>query len=172
MTIIEFARAFLHDTPIGVVVTDGQPSRPGPVILYANPAFGALTGRDAGELVGLTPRFMQGRETRRAALDDFARTLAAGERYHGYLTNYRGDGAKYRAEIDCRPLRSPDGTVGHFISFEREVVRRVGRPASGPSGRYEPVSVSNDLLTGPLRALNVFVGDRALPEAADKLLSL
>lgn len=156
MNIVEFARAFLHEEPVGIVVTDAQPSQPGPVILYANPAFGVLTGRNVDELVGLTPRFMQGRETRRSALDDYARALVAGERYHGYLTNYRGDGTKYRVEIDCRPLRGRDGRIEHFISFEREIVRRVGRPASGPAGRYEPVSVSNALLTAPIRALGVF----------------
>ena len=156
MTIVELARAFLHDASVGVVVTDAQPSQPGPVILYANPAFGVLTGRNADELVGLTPRFMQGRETRRSSLDDFGRALAAGERFHGYLTNYRGDGTKYRVEIDCRPLRGSDGRIEHFMSFEREVVRRLGRPASGPAGRYEPVSVSNELLNGALRALAVF----------------
>ncbi|WP_165361530.1 PAS domain-containing protein [Lichenibacterium ramalinae] len=156
MNVIELARAFLDDAPIGIVITDAQPAKPGPIILYANAAFGALTGRDVDGLIGLTPRFMQGRETRRSSLDDFARALAGGDRYHGYLTNYRGDGSKYRVEIDCRPLRGADGQVEHFLSFEREVVRRVGRPASGSAGRYEPTSVSNDLLTAPLRALGAF----------------
>lgn len=157
MDIVELARAFLQEAPIGVVITDAQPSKPGPVILYANPAFGLMTGRSVDDVIGLTPRFMQGRETRRSSLDDFGRALAAGVRFHGYLTNYRADGTKYRVEIDCRPLRGADGRIDHFMSFEREVVRRVGRPASGPAGRYEPVSVSNDLLTSSFRALNLFV---------------
>ena len=161
MNIIELARAFLHNAPVGIVVTDALPSKPGPFILYANSAFGVLTGRDVNELIGLTPRFMQGRETRRSSLDDFARALMAGERYHGYLTNYRGDGSKYRVEIDCRPIRGSDGRIEHFVSFEREVIRRIGRLASGSAGRYEPTSVSNDLLTDPLRALGAFSDDKA-----------
>lgn len=156
MNIIDFARAFLHEAPIGVVVTDARPSEPGPVILYANPAFGVLTGQNVDDVIGLSPRFMQGRETRRSSLDDFRRALVAGERFHGYLTNYRADGNKYRVEIDCRPLQGLDGQVNYFIAFEREVVRRLGRPASGPAGRYEPVILSNELLTPALRALSVF----------------
>lgn len=163
MMIVEFVRAFLDAAPVGIVITDAQPRLPGPTILYANPAFGRLTGRNVPEIIGLTPRFMQGRETRRASLDAFARTLEAGERFHGYLTNYRADGEKYRAEIDCRPLRDPQGTVGCFISFEREVTRRIGRPAQGSAGRYDPVSVSNDLLTGPLIVLGVFSNSRNSP---------
>lgn len=89
-------------------------------------------------------------------LDGFRRALATGERFHGYLTNYRADGAKYRVEIDCRPLRAASGLVEGFVSFEREVVRRIGRPSGGAAGRYEPRVTSNDLLTGVLRTLAIF----------------
>lgn len=82
--------------------------------------------------------------------------LFAGARFHGYLTDHRGDGSKYRVEIDCRPTCGRDGRVEYFMSFERDVVRRVGRPAPGFAGRYEPLTVSNDLLTGPTRALGAF----------------
>lgn len=156
MTIVEFVRVFLHDAPVGVLITNADPEFPGPTILYANPALGRLVGRDPEDIVGQSPRFMQGKETRRETLDAFHRALAAGERFHGYLTNYRGDGSKYRAEVDCRPCRDTNGTVFAFIAFEREVTRRLGRPAAGQAGRYEPASVSNELLTEPLRAMTVF----------------
>jgi len=156
MTIIEFIRAFADDTPVAVVITDTVLESPGPTILYANPAFGALTGRDCTTIVGLTPRFMQGRETRRATLDAFHQALAANKPFHGFLSNYRPDGTRYRVEIDCRPLLSASGKVEHFIAFEREVVRRLGRPALSRAGRYVPAHVSNALLTDALRSMNVF----------------
>jgi len=156
MTAFELIRALAHDADIGVLVTDAMVDVPGPTILYANPAFGRLVGRDLGDVIGRSPRFMQGRETRRATLDAFHRALSSGERFHGYLTNYRADGAKYRAEIDCRPLRAADGRIENFVSFEREVLRRIGRPSVGGSGRYEPAHESKTLLTGPARALAVF----------------
>ncbi|MCJ2052623.1 histidine kinase, partial [Methylobacterium sp. J-070] len=76
--------------------------------------------------------------------------------FHGYLTNYRADGTRYRAEIDCRPLRSADGRIENFVSFEREVVRRVGRPAMSADGRYESISVGDDMLAGVLQELALF----------------
>ncbi|MDV2986188.1 UNVERIFIED_CONTAM: PAS domain-containing protein [Methylobacteriaceae bacterium AG10] len=159
MTIVELVKAFMDDSPVAVVVTDGNLEPPGPTILYANAAFGQLTGHDLAEAVGQNPRIMQGRETRRTKLDAFHQALAAGNRFHGFLTNYRADGTKYRVEIDCRPIASGNGTVEHFISFQREVIRRLGRPTSGVKGRYVPGSVSNDLLTNSLRAMDVFNGD-------------
>ena len=156
MTALELIRALAHDATVGIVVTDTLIEAPGPTILYANAAFEFLVGRSLDDILGQSPRFMQGRETRRTALDAFRRALASGERFHGYLTNYRPDGSKYRVEIDCRPLRAADGRVESFVAFQREVVRRIGRPASSAAGRYEPTSVSNDSLTGALRALAVF----------------
>lgn len=156
MTALELIRAMAGDTTIGIVVTDAVIEPPGPTIVFANTAFGHLVGRDLPEIIGQSPRFMQGRETRRETLDTFHRSLTAGERFHGYLTNSRGDGTKYRAEIDCRALRTADGHIENFVSFEREVVRRIGRPVANAIGRYEPASVSNDSLTETLRALAVF----------------
>lgn len=156
MMVLDLIRAFAEDAPVGIVVTDVAIDPPGPIIRYANPAFSCLVGRDLDEIVGQSPRFMQGKETRRETLDTFRRALAAGERFHGYITNYRGDGTKYRAEIDCRPFRDASGRIENFVAFEREVIRRLGRPASGAAGRYEPVSAGGDPLTGALQALSVF----------------
>ena len=156
MTAFELIRALAHDATVGIVVTDTMIDLPGPTILYANAAFGRLVGRDLCDIVGQNPRFMQGRETRQETLDTFHRALASGERFHGYLANYRADGTKYRAEIDCRPLRAADGRIEHFVSFEREVLRRLGRPVGSAAGRYEPAVVSNDALMAALRSLDLF----------------
>lgn len=156
MTAFELIRALAQDAAVGIVVTDAALAPPGPTIVYANMAFGLLVGRSLNDIVGRSPRFMQGKETRRTTLDAFHRALAAGERFHSYLTNYRADGTKYRIEIDCRPLHASGGQIENFVAFEREVVRRIGRPATSAAGRYEPASVNNASFTGALRALGVF----------------
>ncbi|MCJ2084644.1 PAS domain-containing protein [Methylobacterium sp. E-005] len=156
MMALDLIRALAEDAPIGIVVTDATIDSPGPIIRYANPAFACLVGRSLKEILGQSPRFMQGQETREETLATFKRALATGERFHGYLTNYRGDGTKYRAEIDCRPLHSSEGRIEHFVSFEREVIRRVGRPAPGTAGRYQSAGTGGAPLTSALRALSLF----------------
>ncbi|WP_409564270.1 PAS domain-containing protein [Methylobacterium sp. J-076] len=156
MTFVELVHAFLGEAAVAVVVTDAQLDRPGPTILYANAAFGRLTGRDHIEVIGMRPCFMQGKETRRVTLDAFHHALSAGRRFHAFLTNYRPDGTRYRVEIDCRPFRGVDGRLVAFIAFQREVIRRVGRPTSGEGGRYASRDSSNNLLAHHLRAMRVF----------------
>jgi PAS domain S-box-containing protein len=156
MTFLEVIRAFAHDSAVAVVITNATVEKPGPIIRYANDAFGRLVGRPVAEVIGHSPRFMQGRETRRPVLDTFAQSLLAGERFHGYLTNYRGDGTKYVVEIDCRPLRNAQGGVEYFLAFEREVARRRGRPWGGVQSRYEPTKISNASLASEIRTLDVF----------------
>lgn len=156
MTPLELIKALAQDISVGVLVTDTRLEVPGPGIIYANKALGDLVGRSPADLPGLSPRFMQGRETRRPTLDAFAQALRAGERFHGFLTNYRADGSKYVAEIDCRPLRDTSGDLTHFVAFEREVVRRRGRPFRGLGGRFEPLRLSNASLAPALQTLGVF----------------
>lgn len=163
MTPLELIRALAQDISVGVLITDANIEDPGPGIIYANKAFGDLVGRSPADLLGLSPRFMQGRKTRRPILDSFAQALRAGARFHGYLTNYRADGSKYVAEIDCRPLHDTIGNLAHFVAFEREVVRRRGRPFLGARGRFDPLIASDNSLTPGLQSLGVFEKAPAAP---------
>ena len=43
-----------------VVITPAELDRPGPEIVYANPAFQAMTGYAQEELLGRSPRLLQG----------------------------------------------------------------------------------------------------------------
>lgn len=159
MTIIELLSVFAEEAPVAVLATDTLLEEPGPRVVYANAAFGALTGHDPQAILGRSPRFMQGRETRRPALDAFGAALAAGRRFHGYLANYRRDGSRYLVEIDCRPVREGEGPIRHYVAFQREVARRRGRPAGKSFARYEPLTVTDEALPAPLRAFGIFSGE-------------
>ena len=59
MTVIELAMAFAGAAPVGIVITDARLNPPGPIILYANEAFGRLTGRSIHESVGQSRRLIE-----------------------------------------------------------------------------------------------------------------
>ena len=116
--------AALEQAADAVVITDGGLDRPGPTIHYVNRAFEEMTGWGRDEVVGRTPRIMQGAMTDRAELDRMRRALGAGRPYRGELLNERKDGTPYVVEVDVAPLRGPGGAVTGFVSTQRDVTDR------------------------------------------------
>jgi PAS domain S-box-containing protein len=113
--------AAFQQLPAPLVMTTAQLDRPGPVIVAANAAFSRLTGYGIEELLGQTPRLLQGPLTNRAVLDELRQRAAAGERFVGQATNYRKDGSTYTVEWCIDPIRGAEGTVTHFIAVQREI---------------------------------------------------
>ena len=96
-------------------------SRPGPLIVYANPAFSRLTGYSVAEAIGRSPRFLQGDGTSRGTLDRIAARLRAGEAVHEKVLNYAKNGAPYWLDLRIVPLRDATGAITHFAAIERDV---------------------------------------------------
>lgn len=139
MTVVELVRLFAEPLETAVVLTDVDLERPGPTVLYVNPAFARMSGYAGSDIVGASPRLLQGPGTRRELTRLVARRLRAEGRFHGVLENYRNSGEAYLCELDVRPLLGSDRQPLAFIAFEREVVRRRGRPSGNGSRRYTPV---------------------------------
>lgn len=117
---------------VAIVVTDGALAEPGPTILYVNPAFERMTGYDASELLGATPRLMQGPRTSLAARKAIAKALRAGQRHTTVMVNYRKSGEPYHCEIDLFPIVSASGELVNVVALEREMDRRPGRRPARP----------------------------------------
>ena len=108
-----------------VIITGPALDAPGPRIEYVNPAFERMTGYAAEEVIGQTPRILQGPATDRETLDDVRRHLAAGESVAGRTTvNYRKNGTPYWVEWNITPVRGPDGAVQHWVSVQRDVTEQ------------------------------------------------
>lgn len=109
----------------GIVITSTDMDRPGPLIVYVNPAFEAMTGWRADEVIGRSPRFLQGPETDRAALSAMRGPLSRGETWRGCATNYRKDGTPFVMEWSIAPVRGNGGAVTHYIAVQKDVTRRL-----------------------------------------------
>ncbi|PHY12600.1 histidine kinase [Caulobacter sp. B11] len=115
------------DSETAVVVTDGELSHPGPTILYVNGAFERMTGYSRAELVGRTPRLLQGEKTSLATRRTLGRALRQGKRMKVALINYRKSGEPYRCEVEVFPILDRDGVLINAVALEREVRRGPGR---------------------------------------------
>lgn len=96
----------------------------GPQIVYVNAALTCMSGYTAEEVLGKTPRILQGEETSRTQLDRIRTALQVGLPIRTELINYRKNGSKYWVEINLVPIRDQAGKITHFVSVQRDVTDR------------------------------------------------
>ena len=103
-----------------VVITDAELDLPGPRILFVNTAFTKMTGYTGEEVLGQTPRILQGPLTNRQMLDELRAKLTRGENFEGQTINYRKDGTPYYINWSISPLRNAQGQITHYVSVQRD----------------------------------------------------
>jgi PAS domain S-box-containing protein len=117
-------RAAIEASSEAILITSADLDHPGPRIEYANPAFTLMTGYEAHEVLGRTPRFLQGPQTDQDVLDRMRGALTSGERFQGEAVNYRKDGSTYTVEWLISPVRDGDGRITRWISAQRDITER------------------------------------------------
>ena len=109
----------------------------GPVIQRCNPAFCAMTGYTEEELIGQSPRILQGPDTDRKVIDQLTRKIRAGEFFEGSTFNYRKDGGSYIVEWNISPVRDADGAIVAYISIQRDITVRFSAERAAEEARNQ-----------------------------------
>jgi PAS domain S-box-containing protein len=107
-----------------VVITSPDLDPPGPRIAYVNPAFTRLTGYAPAEVIGQTPRILQGPKTERRELDRMRAELSGTGHFAGEAVNYRKDGSEYVNDWRVTAVRDEAGRVVFWVSIQRDVTER------------------------------------------------
>ncbi|MEX2574269.1 MAG: PAS domain S-box protein [Balneolaceae bacterium] len=107
-----------------IIITELELKAPGPRIVYVNEGFTRMTGYGREEVVGKTPRILQGEKTDRAVLDKLKKRLQAGQPFFGHTVNYRKDGSEFVNQWDIHPLADKNGLVSHWVSYQHDVTER------------------------------------------------
>ena len=96
----------------GMVITDALGA-----IQYVNPAFTALTGYPAEEVLGKNPRLLKSGRHSPAFYAELWSTLLSGRVWHGEVTNRRKDGALYDEEMRIAPVCDEQGVTTGKVVF-------------------------------------------------------
>lgn len=114
----------VNDATESVLITDSELDRPGPHIVYANPGFQAMTGYRPEDVIGASPRILQGADTDAALLDELRTLLAGGDSFFGETVNYRKDGTPFVNEWSISPVHDDSGEVTHYVAVQRDITER------------------------------------------------
>jgi PAS domain S-box-containing protein len=117
--------AILDAASESIIVTGADLESPGPTILYVNPAFELMTGWTAEQIVGKSPRLLQGEKTDHSVFKGMRKALRRGDRWEGQAVNYRRDGTEFVMEWSITPLKDATGRTTHFVAVQRDVSARV-----------------------------------------------
>jgi PAS domain S-box-containing protein len=101
----------------------------GPKIVYVNDAFERRTQFSREEILGKTPRMLQGVNTSRSELNRIRLSLERMEPVRAQLTNYQKDGGEYSIELEIAPVFDRNGRCTHFVAIERDITERLALEA-------------------------------------------
>lgn len=112
----------------GVLITEAEPSGPeGRKVLYVNPAFTKLTGYKLEEIVGKTPKILQGPRTDDEAIKEMSMALKKWEPCELSLINYRKNGEEFWMKLSMTPVADDKGWYTHWVAIERDATSLVLR---------------------------------------------
>ena len=91
-TSIEMLKVLAENSFDSILITDSSSEGK---IIYANKSFKKLTGHDPKEVIGETPRILQGVGTDKKVIDRLAIALKSGKKFEGKAINYKKDGTPF-----------------------------------------------------------------------------
>lgn len=112
----------IHAVTQGILITD--PSLPDDPIIFASPGFERLTGYVATEVLGQNSRFLQGKDTDPAAVDELRDAIRDGRPCTVALINYRKDGTPFWNELSIAPVRDHTGKLTQFVGVQTDITQR------------------------------------------------
>jgi len=112
--------AALEAAANGVVITDKDAT-----IIWANPAFGRLTGYSPEEAVGNNPNKLTNSGIQNKEFYQKMWTnLLTGQPWRGELVNKRKDGSLYYEELSIAPVKNDAEEITHFIGIKEDITVR------------------------------------------------
>ncbi|PJD96843.1 MAG: hypothetical protein CK426_01850 [Legionella sp.] len=119
-------KSILDQTNDVVIVTEADElDEPlGPKIIYVNQSFTKLTGYTEAEVLGKTPRILQGEKTDKNTLKQIRIALEKKETIYVELLNYAKDQTEYWLAFTIIPIKNSKGKVKYFAAIESDITAR------------------------------------------------
>lgn len=122
LRLLEICVARMNDI---LMITEARPyDEPGPRIVFVNDAFERYTEYSRAEVIGKSPRFLQGPKTAQKELHRLRRALELKVPVSTTVINYKKSGAEFWMEMEIVPVSDNGGSVTHFMAIQRDITEK------------------------------------------------
>ena len=113
---LSLLQALAENSFDSILITDASAKG---IIIYANKAFRKLTGHNPAEVIGKTPRILQGPGTDPKVISKLSNALKNGKRFEGKAINYKKDGTPFIMYWRVLPIKV-SGKIIAWVAIQRE----------------------------------------------------
>ena len=108
-----------------VVITEAEPiDENGPRIIYVNEAFTRMTGYEPEDVIGLTPRILQGAKTDKDQMRQLKASMKKWQAHELTTINYKKNGEEFWVNFSVCPVQNESGRYTHWIAIERDITKQ------------------------------------------------
>ena len=113
---LQLAATVFENTSEGIMITDRDGR-----ILSTNPAFTAITGFAADEVLGQNPRILQSGIQTRDFYDAMWRSITGTGHWQGEIVNRRKNGEAYTQWLNINAVKDGSGRVSHYVGVTFDI---------------------------------------------------
>jgi len=119
---LKFAHRIINSSTDAILICEADPiDEPGPRIVYVNKTFERETGYTAEEVIGKTPRILQGPKTDVAARGRMREAFKKWQPIKEDLLNYKKNGEEFWVSLSIFPIANESGWFTHWISIQHNI---------------------------------------------------
>ncbi|MBK8026980.1 MAG: PAS domain S-box protein [Chloroflexi bacterium] len=116
---LELLQAAVEHSTEALMITDLTPQ-----VVFANPAFAAITGYRVEDIIGTNPLLMLDPQADMSTLQELVDKVASGLPFTADLTTIRKQGGVMHLEWSSAPIRNASGEIVQYVTVLRDTTER------------------------------------------------
>ncbi len=119
---LKLLETVIINTTDAVVITEAFPfENPGPKIIYVNDSYYKMTGYRREEIIGKTPRILQGVNTDKNELQRLKKAIENNVPCEIEVINYKKSGEEFWTSINISPVLNEKGIPIYWVGIKRDI---------------------------------------------------
>jgi diguanylate cyclase (GGDEF)-like protein/PAS domain S-box-containing protein len=139
--------AALEAAANSITITDSKG-----IIVWTNPAFTALSGYSAMEVLGTNRHLLNSGLQSEEITRPMREAFLLGKMWHGEVVNHRKDGSVSFDEMTITPFASQSGEITHFIAINQDITQRKMAEAALLEAKEKYQALFEDAVVGIFQA--------------------